>query len=236
MGRRAHARASAETAGRLRILATTGSSVVSRRLMVAASLVLIASCTTGSEPGSEPGAPWISVHGRDHALTGKVWHVASRRFVEPDAVVSALKRASFVLLGEKHDNRDHHRIQAWLVGRLIEEGRRPVLAFEMLTSAQEERLQKHLTANPNDAAGIGAAVAWEKTGWPPWSSYRPMAEAALRSGAPIVAASLARRRLRALAEDGIGILGSDEVERLGLRVSLPEAAEARKSGARPRAR
>ena len=35
------------------------------------------------------------------------------------------RRMVFVMLGENHENEDHHRLQAWIVAALIGEGRRP---------------------------------------------------------------------------------------------------------------
>src|SRR5687768_5936130 len=51
----------------------------------------------------------------DHPLVGKVWAARSARFVPMDTVIEALRRASFALLGEVHDNPDHHAIQAELL-------------------------------------------------------------------------------------------------------------------------
>ena len=42
----------------------------------------------------------------------------------------------FVLLGEKHDNPDHHRLQAWMIDALVARGRRPAIAMEMLDAEQ----------------------------------------------------------------------------------------------------
>ena len=78
--------------------------------------LLLSACT------SNPGQPWQSTHGLGHPLTGKIWGVGAERFVTPEAMVTSLVRADLVLLGEKHDNADQHRLQAWLVGRLAAAG------------------------------------------------------------------------------------------------------------------
>jgi uncharacterized iron-regulated protein len=149
---------------------------------------LLAACA-GAEPGPQtPGAPWVSEHARGHPLAGRIWQPTAGEYVAPEAVVAALAEARFGLLGEKHDNADHHRIQAWLVGRMIARGRAPAVAFEMLASEQEPALAAYLAAHPKDAAGIGAAVGWAETGWPDWAIYQAIAQAALAGGAPILAA------------------------------------------------
>ncbi len=169
-----------------------------------------------------PGAPWISEYQRGHPLAGRIWQPGTARFVAPEAVVAALGEARFVLLGEKHDNADHHRIQAWLVAETIAAGRRPALAFEMFASDQQAPLDAYLAAHPRDAAGIGAAVNWAKSGWPDWSQYQPIAQAALDGGVALLAANLPRPLLRKLAREGVSALGAERVAALGLDRPLPE--------------
>jgi uncharacterized iron-regulated protein len=65
----------------------------------------------------------------------------------------------------------------------------------MLDASQQDALARHLRERPGDAQGLGAAVAFE-AGWGPWDAYRPIAEAALAAGLPLVAGNLARAELR----------------------------------------
>ncbi len=196
------------------------------RFLVLAISLLWATTVQGAEAPGAPGAPWVSEHARSHPLAGRIWQPETARFVAPEAVVAALGQARFVVLGEKHDNADHHRIQAWLVGSMIAAGRRPVLAFEMFASDQQAALDAHLAARPKDAAGIGATVNWVETGWPDWERYQPIAQAALDGGAAILAADLPRPLRRALARQGVSALGAERVAALGLDRPLPEDLDA----------
>ena len=164
---------------------------------------------------AQPGPPWVSAVQRDHPLAGRIWRPSENGFVDRWTMLAALEKAPFVLIGEKHDNVDHHAIQAWLLARLVARGRRPAVAFEMLTRDQEGRLAAYLAAHPRQAAGLGKAVAWGKSGWPDWATYRPIAQAALDGGAPIVAAGLPRRTLRAIAKKGIAALHRKDKGLLG---------------------
>ncbi len=155
---------------------------MTRMLFLAISMLCAAAAAASAHEA--PGAPWISEHARDHPLAGRIWDSAAARFVAPEAVVAALGQARYVLLGEKHDTADPHRILAWLGARMIAAGRRPALAFEMFTSNQQAALDAHLAAQPRDAAGIGTAVNWANSGWPDWEQYQPIAQAALDGGAP----------------------------------------------------
>lgn len=192
----------------------------SRRWLPVVSLALAALAACAA-PSGEPGRPWVSAVGRDHPLAGRIWQPSERRFAAPKEVTAALAEASFVLLGEKHDNADHHRIQAWLLAQLIASGRRPAVAFEMFTRDQEPALTAHLAARPGDAEGIAEAVGWSASGWPDWDIYRPIAEAALDGGLPLKAASLPRRTLRKVARKGFEGLGAEMAARLGKDPDLP---------------
>jgi uncharacterized iron-regulated protein len=174
-----------------------------------------------------PTTPWQSPLGRDHPLTGTIWDVSTGATITPEVLVDRLAARRFVLLGEKHDNVDHHRLQAWLVERLIAAGRRPAVAFEMFRADQSEAIARHLAASPRDAAGLGDAVAWHGSGWPPWSLYAPIADAALRVGLPIVAANLSESTTGALRRAGAAGVDTLQAQRLGLDRALPAEARER---------
>jgi len=185
---------------------------------------LLGACAApgGAPPGS-PGAPWRSEEGRDHPLAGKIWMPGEGRFVTPEALLAALGEARFAVLGEVHDNWDHHRIQAWLTARLMAGDRAPALAFEMITTAEKAALDAYLATHPRDAAGLGPAVKWTARGWPDWAMYAPIAQAALDAGAPIVGADMSRPRVRAIIKEGVAALGAARVRALGLDKPLPRA-------------
>lgn len=181
----------------------------------------------GLEPGARPPAPpWTSKFERDHPLSGRIWRPSSGRFIAPSALIAALANADFVLLGEKHDNADHHRLQAWIVRALVGRGRRLAVAFEMFAADQAPLIAAHLASNPKVAAGIGRAVNWSKSGWPDWSLYEPMAQAALDSGLPVTAANLSRRLVEKIGKGGLEALAPAFVARLGLERALEPAIEA----------
>ena len=172
------------------------------RLTLAAYLLVLAGCMaapdeTGPETMEPPPTTWISAHERDHPLAGRIWRPDEGAFTDAGSVVAALAGAEFVLIGEKHDNPDHHRLQAWLVSALIARGRRPALSFEMLASDQVPALDAYLADHPDDAGGLGAAVGWDESGWPDWGDYAPIAQAALDAGLPVLAADLAKPKVRA---------------------------------------
>src|SRR5438093_137331 len=161
-----------------------------RRLATLALLLVVASIARAAGP-PPPGL------GHDHPLTGRIWNVAQGRFVAMNALAAAVSAARFALLGERHDHPEHHEFQAWLLRRMLESGRRPAVAFEMLDTTQAPALARHLATSPHDAAGLGDAVGWRASGWPEWRLYQPIAEIALAAGLPVVAANLPATAARA---------------------------------------
>lgn len=152
--------------------------------------------------------------------------MAGGRFVDEATVVARLAEARYVLLGEKHDNPDHHVLQARMLRALTAAGRRPAVAFEMFTPSQAGALARHLAARPRDAAGIGEAVNWKASGWPAWSLYEPIAQTALDAGLPIVVANFDPERVRAVSRQGVAALDAALVQRHGLDQPVPEDVRA----------
>jgi uncharacterized iron-regulated protein len=166
---------------------------------------------------------WKSPIGREHPLTGRIWDVSAARFIDRETLVERLARADFVLLGERHDNADHHMLQAEVVRSLIAVGRRPAVGFEMLGLDDASAIAKYLAAAPSDAAGIGQAVNWNQRGWPDWAMYQPIAEAALRANLRIVPTNLPLATATKMTRNGLAALEPSMVRELGLDRPPPDA-------------
>lgn len=179
---------------------------------------VLLSCASASE--------WISPVARDHPLVGRIWRPATASFVARRTVERTVAASDFVLLGEKHDNPDHHLLQAALVRAMVAAGRRPAVVFEMIAEDRQPAIDRWRSAAPADAAALGAVVGWEKTGWPPWPAYRPIAEAALSAALPVLGGNLSRRLMKAIHKDGPAALEAPRRARLGLDETLPEKAAA----------
>ena len=190
---------------------------MTRRLAALALVLVVASVARAAEP-PPPGL------GHDHPLTGRIWDVAQGRFVTMNALAAAVSAARFALLGERHDHPEHHEFQAWLLRRMLESGRRPAVAFEMLDTTQAPALVRHLTTSPRDAAGLGDAVGWRTSGWPEWRFYQPIAETALAAGLPLVAANLPATVARAVVRGDLAALDPALVRRHALDRPAPAQA------------
>jgi uncharacterized iron-regulated protein len=171
---------------------------------------------TGLAPGGSPEGPWQAPLRRDHPLVGRIWDVAAGEFIDSAALADRLRRGRFVLLGEKHDNPDHHRLQAQLLRAMIAAGRRPAVGFEMFTVDDAPAIARQLEAHPTDAVGLAEAVNWQRSGWPDWAMYQPIAEAALHARLRVTATNLSQATARSLGQSGAAALDAAFVARHGL--------------------
>jgi uncharacterized iron-regulated protein len=130
---------------------------------------------------------WTTTLSTDHPLVGRLWSPSENAFVSPDRLITDVANADFALLGESHDNPDHHRMQAWVIRALAQQGRKPAIVFEMVEETRQSALDTYQKRPDADAAGLGDAVDWDKSGWPAWRDYQPIAEAAFDAGSPIFA-------------------------------------------------
>ncbi|MFT6582877.1 MAG: putative iron-regulated protein [Alphaproteobacteria bacterium] len=134
-----------------------------------------------------PTPAWTTTLSADHPLIGRLWSPSQNAFVTPDRLIKDAANADFALLGETHDNPDHHRMQAWIIRALAHKGRKPAIVFEMIEETRQSALDAYQKRPDANAAGLGDAVDWDKSGWPAWGEYQPIAEAAFNAGSPIFA-------------------------------------------------
>ncbi|HXV49448.1 MAG TPA: ChaN family lipoprotein [Candidatus Binatia bacterium] len=189
-------------------------------------LALILGCLAFAVPGCSVTS-WKSALGRNHPLTGRIWDVSSARFMDRQSLFTRLARADFLLLGERHDNPDHHLLQAEVLRSLIAAGRRPAVGFEMFGLDDASAIADHLAAAPNDAAGLGRAANWNERGWPDWAMYQPIAQVALEAKLRIVSTNLPLDAARMMRKAGLAALDPRVTRALGLDRPLSESLSAR---------
>lgn len=151
--------------------------------------------------------------------------MGSQSFVDAPTLYDELARAREVLLGEKHDNLDHHALQAAIVRALIERGRRPAIVLEMIDVDRQPDLDAQRSKTPRDADALAHAVAWEASGWPPFEAYRPIVQLSLDRDLPIAAGNFPTRAIKAMFAPDAAPLDATMLARLGVDRPLPTGAE-----------
>jgi uncharacterized iron-regulated protein len=187
-------------------------------------LFVAAPCIAPQTATGQPASDWATEIHADHPLVGAIWLARDRRTVGREEAFDLMAQSQIVILGETHDNPDHHRFQAEALEALVERGRQSAVVFEMIPRHLQDRLDAHLREHPDDVEGLGAAVAWERRGWPEWQMYQPIAEVARDMDLALHAGGLDDELQRKLVEGGLDDVGEQERQRLGLVHELSPGA------------
>jgi len=128
-------------------------------------------------------------------------------------LASQVMAQDVVVIGEVHDNPAHHKAQENIVRGLAPKA----LVFEMLTSKQAQKVTPDIRSDEN---ALESALNWADSGWPDFSMYFPIFEAA--PDARVYGAQVPRERARAAFEEGISRVFSGDAKRFGLTQPLPD--------------
>jgi uncharacterized iron-regulated protein len=157
-------------------------------------------------------------------LAGRIWDTRAQEWVSTTELERGLTRARYVLLGEVHDNAEHHRLRHGLLAALIRDGRRPALVMEQFDREHQPALERAQTAAAPTPESLKTAGRVNTQGWN-WSYYEPLIRLALDHRLPIVAANLSRADAFRVSTDGAtAVLGAAAVKTLHLDQPLPDAA------------
>jgi uncharacterized iron-regulated protein len=158
-------------------------------------LCLIGLLTACQSHDVAPPPPAISPQGRAHADLGVIRELASGRTLTPQELVERLAAAPRVLVGEQHDNPDHHALQLWLLRQLAAQRPQGSLLLEMLNPDQQAKVDAAQAANRagQPSADPYQAVSWQAS-WD-WSVYGAVVTYALRQPYPLLSANLDRAQI-----------------------------------------
>ncbi|CAA6605514.1 Uncharacterized iron-regulated protein [Rhodospirillaceae bacterium LM-1] len=148
-----------------------------------------------------------------------IWMPAEKRYISESEALERMAGAPLLLLGESHDNQEHHRLQAHVVKKLAARGQTRSLAFEMIERDRQQIIDGHLAKPSVTAETLGQALDWDKSGWPYFALYAPVFQAGLDGGWPIRAANLPKSLYKAVGK--AGGLDAPQEARLGLDRPLP---------------
>lgn len=143
--------------------------------------------------------------------------VAAEPLASADAIAEAADGASVVLLGEIHDNPDHHAMQAAALSALEPSA----IVFEMLSAEDAARVTPEIAT---DADALEAALDWDNSGWPDFAMYAPLLSFA--TSVPIYGAEVPRDDAQLAFADGAAASFGTDAARFGLDLPLPAAEQA----------
>jgi uncharacterized iron-regulated protein len=160
------------------------------RVLLMLGLLLLSACTHVSAPPP---------------VVGEIRDLHSGQVLTPQELVAALAKPSRLIVGEQHDNRDHHQLQLWLLQTLGDRRPQGSLLLEMLTPDQQPRVDevRHAATPPTDLPG---SLEWQ-SGWE-WDLYGPIVRFALTQPYPLLAANLDVPEVRAIYANPPTLSGS----------------------------
>ncbi|MDP1610872.1 MAG: ChaN family lipoprotein [Sulfuritalea sp.] len=183
-----------------------------RRLRPACLALLLAGCTL-IPPGT--------LRDTEHPLAGRLWDVAAQTFTDETELLRRAASAEALLLGETHDNPEHHRLQAKVLQARLAAGARPALLMEQFDVGQQAAIDEARKAGKDPAALMRG---WDGT------LYQPLVALADRAQLPLRAANLPRDTTRPIVREGFATLAVGEQRRLGLLAVWDETREAYMAG------
>jgi uncharacterized iron-regulated protein len=134
-------------------------------------------------------------HAGETPARAAIYDVRAGESLDEPALVERLRKARFLLLGEVHDNAEHHRIRARLIAGLTRDGQKPAVALETFDLDRDARLRAAQATPGLDAEALADAGELDRSAWR-WPLHKPVLDAAVNAGLPVHAANLSRASLQ----------------------------------------
>jgi uncharacterized iron-regulated protein len=142
--------------------------------------------------------------------------------VAPGELIAEMAQRDVVLLGEEHNEADHHRWQLHTLAAL--HARRPdmVVGFEMLPRRAQPILDRWI-AGELTARQFLAEVQWDDVWNVPAELYLPLFEFARLQRIPVVALNVERKLTQAVAASGWDAVSEHDREGISRPAAAPQA-------------
>ena len=163
---------------------------------------------TGTTTPAKPGAPKGGL--AMASLPYQVVDGRTGRQVDEPAFWASVQKARAVCVGEDHPNPHHH----WVQLRVVEEigKRKPAklaLGLEMIQRPFQGPLDDY-SAKRIDAAALRSRVGWEERWGYDWEFYGPTIDAAIKSGANVIALNASKELSKKISRQGLESLTPEE--------------------------
>ena len=144
---------------------------------------------------------------------GQIVDTHRRRAVTMTQMVQSLESATYILIGEQHDNAKHHQFQAEVISALVRAGRSVIVGMEMFDRTKQHPLNLWTLGRLSEAEFIQQSD-WQNQWGFDYALYRPIFEVVRQNCLRLVALNVPRTLVRQVARDGWQSVPLDE--RLGL--------------------
>lgn len=189
------------------------------RILLLLVMVLLAACQS-----APPLPAWQSPVGLEHADLGRIIDLRSGASLTPQQLLAELAGSDHVLVGERHDNPDHHALQLWLLQALAQQRDQGSVLLEMLNPDQQQKVSQvqGLISQGKRPVDLPAALGWQQ-GWD-WALYAPLVEYGLAQPYPLLQANLDRAEISRIYRDAPSLTGAPAAP--GVQTALLEQIRA----------
>ena len=162
----------------------------------------------------------------DHPLAGKIWDMNSHQYIDEAQLLALTNNAGILLLGETHDNPQHHELQMKLlkarVASVMKPGLVPALMMEQLNAESQAELD-HALAGSNREAVLENVTKLIK--FADEQMYQPFLSIAISNKMPVIAANVSNQKLQSVVWRGYAAYDAGELNRLGVETVWSESRQ-----------
>ena len=165
-------------------------------------------------------------HAAEDCAPAGVWTVPGAGRIAAPEILARAARSQVVLLGESHDDADHHRWEAQTVAALTALQPKLVLGFEMFPRRVQPALDRWVAGELDEAAFLKAAD-WSQVWGYDAAFYLPLFHFARMHRAPMVALNVERELVRSVRAGGLQAVAPEKREGVTAPAAASEAYLAR---------
>ena len=147
----------------------------------------------------------------DHPLAGKIWDLSRRSYLDEAALLENIETADVLLIGEVHDNPQHHDIERRLLKARIKSA--PALMMEQLNADDQAALDLSLSSSDRDDVlrRVYRLIRFSNA-----QDYQPLLAIAVNNNLPIIAANVTNQHLLPVIWRGFEAYDAGELKRLAV--------------------
>ncbi len=123
-----------------------------------------------------------------------IWDSQAGDFIAADELLARIEKVSYLLLGEKHDNPDHHALQLRTLNHVLQTDNVSAVSFEMMSSKQQPLLRELSDYRQSSLERVNEYLQWDNDGWN-WDYYSPLLHSAMKAGVLINAANISNEEM-----------------------------------------
>jgi uncharacterized iron-regulated protein len=125
--------------------------------------------------------------------------------------IPALKQNRIIIVGEHHNNQNHHEAQLKIIRTLKESGARVAVGLEMFRSDSQQSLDRWVAGNMDESEF--KKIYFDNWGYP-WPDYGMIFDYAKEEKIPLIGLNVPRKITRQVAQEGFQSLDKGQREKL----------------------